>query len=264
MSALPSFASLCFFSIKKWYNGNHTVVDFSSDPRPHFGFSFVLEGHATVEVDGRTEEIFPGEILFVPVGSRYISRWEAGSSNITILFSFFSSTQFPGDKVLGIQKISPRYEGEFTKLFEGADQDFDPAGGYHFSSLSCFFEIMARITPRLLFSKKPKLDERIERVVKHIEEHYNENSTTAELAAVAAMSVSRFHVTFKAQTGSTPIDYRNSIRIRYAIMSLVQGNKTIEAISEALGFESATYFRRIFKKAVGCTPSRYNKQLKGI
>ncbi len=264
MITAPALASLCFFSITEWYNGIMTVCDFSTSPRPHFGMSMVLEGGAVIEVGGQTMKVLPGEILFAPAGSQYISRWQAGSKNITILFSFHPDTHFPGDKLLGVQKVSPKYEGEFPKLFAGAYRDFDPEGGYHFSSLSYFFEIMARITPRLAFTEKPKLDERIEQVVSRIEEHYSENTTTAALAAIAHMSVSRFHVLFKRQMQRTPIEYRNGIRVRYAIMALLQGNKTIETISEELGFESVTYFRRVFKKEVGCAPSQYQKRHQGV
>ncbi len=262
--ATPALASLCFFSVARWPSYYAMVFDCSNIPRPHFGFSMVTKGHTLVEANGHTEKILPGEILFVPVGSRYISRWSDESENITILFSFFPHTQFPGDKALAVQKISPAYEGEFTKLFEGAYREYDPAGGYQFSSLSYFFDIMARITPRLVFSEKPKIDERIQRVVQHIEEHYSENTTTEYLAETADMCVSYFHVTFKAQVGVTPIEYRNKIRIRYAVMALISGGKTIETISEELGFESTTYFRRVFKKETGCPPSQYCKQFQGI
>ncbi len=264
MSTTPTLASPCFFSVARWHNPFPMVCDYSSIPRPHFGMSMVLKGSADIEVNGRVEKILPGEILFVPAGSQYISRWMKESCNYTILFSFFPHTQFPGDKQFEVQKISPQYEGEFTTLFADAYRDFDEAGGYQFSALSSFFGIMAKIMPRVTFSKKPQLDERIKRAVAHIEEYYKENTTTAHLAAIAHMSVSRFHVVFKAQTNKTPIEYRNSIRVRLAILALEKGETTMEELSEALGFESLTYFRRVFKKTVGCPPSQYKEKHKRL
>ncbi len=259
MIPTTSFASLCFFMMDRYSKQGGYSCDFSTSPRPHFAIVLVTEGQVTLTSQGRSIDVFPGEVFLVPVGARYVSCWQGDSTHYTIRFSFFAGTDFPGDRALEIQKICPRYAGEFTSLFIPAYHDFSREGGCNFSSLSYFFEIMARITPRLIFTEKPKLDERIERVITHIEANYSENTSTAYLASIAHMSVSRFHVTFKAQAGTTPIDYRNTIRIRYAIMGILQGGKTIEAISRELGFESVTYFRRVFKREVGCPPSKYNK-----
>ncbi len=226
-------------------------------PRPHFVMALVLDGYAVFDAPGKTLRVDHGEVFLAPVGSRYISHWKENTLNIPILFSFFPGTPFPGDKALEIQKITPKYEGEFSSLFIPAYRDFTSGGGCNFSSLSYFFEIMARITPRLVFSEKQKLDERIETVLSHIETHYHENTTTAYLASIAHMSLTRFHASFKSQVGETPIEYRNGVRIRYAVMALIQGGKSIETISRELGFESVTYFRRVFKKKMGCAPSQY-------
>lgn len=36
-------------------------------------------------------------------------------------------------------------------------------------------------------------------------------------------------------------------------------NLSIEEISESLGFNSSAYFRRLFKKYIGISPSEYKK-----
>lgn len=262
MTYNSAFASLSFFTVSKYHYTKPTVCDYRNSPRPHFCMGLVLDGKGVFEYKDRSVEVTKGDIIFVPVASKYVSHW-SGSPDVTYIsmhFSFFSHTQFPGDKELNIQKISPLTEGEFDDIFLRAFNDYERDGGCNFSALACFFEIISKVSSRLVFESERKYDERIERVVSYLEMHYSENTTIGELAAIAHMSISHFHATFKAMMGVTPIEYRNSIRIRFAIMSLIRGDKTIECISEELGFESVTYFRRVFKKETGCPPSKYNKK----
>ena len=73
------------------------------------------------------------------------------------------------------------------------------------------------------------------------------------------MSEPWFYVKFKKATGMTPIEFKNRIAINQACIMLINTDKSIEKISEELGFASADYFRRVFKKTVGISPLKYRK-----
>ena len=80
------------------------------------------------------------------------------------------------------------------------------------------------------------------------------------IAAAARMSPPRFFPAFKAATGVTPIAYVNHIRVRHAILLMTQNeDDPIEKISDAAGFESAAYFRRVFRAATGKSPKEYKR-----
>ena len=83
--------------------------------------------------------------------------------------------------------------------------------------------------------------------------------TVDELAEVCHMSTSHFYACFKNAVGMSPIEYKNSVCINRAMLRLVSEDKTIEEISEELGFESAAYFRKVFKRVTGKTPKEYRK-----
>ena len=55
-------------------------------------------------------------------------------------------------------------------------------------------------------------------------------------------------------------DYINQQKIEAAKRMMTDDNLKIYEISDALGFESAFYFSRVFKKVTGLSPRDYMKQ----
>ena len=53
------------------------------------------------------------------------------------------------------------------------------------------------------------------------------------------------------------IDYVNHAKIEYAKEMLDEGTLKIYEISDKLGYESAFYFSRVFKKVEGVSPRDY-------
>lgn len=62
---------------------------------------------------------------------------------------------------------------------------------------------------------------------------------------------------FKQVTGESLSTYVSRVKIRKARQMLRGGNEKINEISAALGFETASYFTRFFKKYTGETPQQY-------
>lgn len=61
----------------------------------------------------------------------------------------------------------------------------------------------------------------------------------------------------KALTGYAPADYIRLIRLQHAAQLLKQGEYTITEIADKVGFSDAKYFREVFKKYYGVSPSKY-------
>ena len=64
---------------------------------------------------------------------------------------------------------------------------------------------------------------------------------------------------FKEYTGFTITEYINTYRIKKATQLLENSNESISSISVILGFESVSYFERVFKKIMNVTPLKYKK-----
>ena len=117
------------------------------------------------------------------------------------------------------------------------------------------------------YSKNPKEFEKSDshirkKVIDHMTFNYKDSMTIQELAAIANLSPSRFFALFKKETGITPIEYKNRIGIRNAEKMLLISDLSIEEISEKLGFNSSSYFRRTFKAFTGQSPREYRNKIK--
>lgn len=69
---------------------------------------------------------------------------------------------------------------------------------------------------------------------------------------------------FKAATGTTLIEYIQNLRIEEAKTLLEAGQLPVDDISVAVSYEDASFFRRLFKRLTGLTPSQYRRMFEPI
>ncbi|NHN32122.1 response regulator transcription factor [Paenibacillus agricola] len=89
-----------------------------------------------------------------------------------------------------------------------------------------------------------------------IREHLHLNMTVQDCARHVHLSPSHFASLFKKITGMTFVQFVTTERIKTAQELLVSGS-TVQTVSEKLGYEDQKYFRELFKKHTGMTPSEF-------
>ena len=107
----------------------------------------------------------------------------------------------------------------------------------------------------------PHLDD-IEKTIKYINEHLNDDISLDKLAEIAHMNRSYYTTVFKKITGMTTWEYILNEKIELAISLLLenQDKYNISEISEKCGFNNTTHFNKTFKKLTGTTPSEFKKK----
>lgn len=90
-----------------------------------------------------------------------------------------------------------------------------------------------------------------------IDEHADQALSIATLAERAAMSTRTFVRRFKEQTGTTPLQWILSSRIRHAQELLETSELSIDEIAMKTGFDSPANFRERFRRAFGVSPKVY-------
>ena len=103
------------------------------------------------------------------------------------------------------------------------------------------------------------LDE-IARAEHYFSENYHKNIVIEDYAKSCLMSANWFTQNFRRITKLTPMQYIVSLRITNAMSLLDQTDYTVAQIAEAVGYDNALYFSRIFKKHTGMSPSAYKNR----
>ena len=105
-------------------------------------------------------------------------------------------------------------------------------------------------------------DSPVEKAALYIEQHATEDFYMDDLAKMCGVSCSRFYTLFREYMGLTPVEYKNTVRIRMA-RKMLESGKSSDEISEILGFSSAAYFRKVFESVTGMLPGTYKKNASG-
>ena len=102
----------------------------------------------------------------------------------------------------------------------------------------------------------------IQAVHQYITENFRTRITLSNLCFLFGMNKTTLCRSFKAEYGTTILDYINSLKIREAKTFLRQGKMSITEISDLLGFSSVHYFCRLFKLHTHLSPTEYSKTIR--
>ncbi len=108
-----------------------------------------------------------------------------------------------------------------------------------------------------LYNNKEQL--RLKVVYKFIEENYQRAVSIEEISHLTHLSKAAFCRYFKKMTRLTFTEFLNQYRIEQA-KRLLKSDKNVTETCFECGFESLSYFNRIFKKVVGENPIQFKKR----
>lgn len=107
-------------------------------------------------------------------------------------------------------------------------------------------------------SGRPRLNgsdhDRLEDVRRHLEQHYGDQLTLAQLARRAGTNETKLSSGFKERYQCTIIDYLRRVRMERASFLLRESDLTITQIALEVGYEHPANFATAFKRAFGQTP----------
>ncbi len=230
----------------------------AGDGQPWDTFVLVLKGGVTVSNPRRTVQVSEGEIMFIPEGTRYHGVWRGEDG-----CEFYSlRASLGGADIVGNTFVLQKLEGfdsyaeierfhEIHRLFAAGDRESALRG------FSAYFAMYADILPYMKTETRRKAAPSVIAAVRYIDSNFQRDFSVDELAAVCHISPSRLYHLFSEQLGTTPTKYRNTVRVEKACGLLRRFEGSVEEIAEVCGFNSAAYFREIFKSETGLTPTEY-------
>lgn len=110
-------------------------------------------------------------------------------------------------------------------------------------------------------SFKLSSENRLAFIVDYIRSNLQDPLSVKSLSRKACMSESNFYRVFKNELGISPTDFINNERIKLAASLLQNPAKSIKEIYQECGFESRSYFNRVFKSRKKIAPGDYQSRL---
>lgn len=109
------------------------------------------------------------------------------------------------------------------------------------------------------FHQQKKSKTIISNILSFIDENIATEIDFSQLAEQNHFSGNYFRKLFKDNTGLSPIDYVNRLRVTKASDLLLTSDKSISEIAACVRIYDYNYFSRLFKQYMGCSPRAYAK-----
>jgi two-component system response regulator YesN len=104
------------------------------------------------------------------------------------------------------------------------------------------------------------IDSKINSIIEYINKNYTTDNSLESLAKQYGLNTSYLSKVFKQRYGKNFIDFITELRIEQAKQMLTTTNKSIKEITYEVGYNSQTYFCKVFKKVVGISASEYKQK----
>jgi transcriptional regulator GlxA family with amidase domain len=105
--------------------------------------------------------------------------------------------------------------------------------------------------------KTDHTDDSISSAQEWMHRNFARNFSLEEPSRRVGMSVRNFVRRFKHATGDSPLIYLQKLRVAAAKRMLESHHRTIQEISEAVGYQDLAFFRALFQRHTGVCPSVY-------
>lgn len=254
---------------------------------PELEILLVEGGELQVTIEAREYTGKPGDIFFVNSGDLHTMYAQAGKSTLynAVVFdlSFLSFQMY--------DYVQSRY---LASLLSGklrfpeklsADHPFTPVLGsflqnilslndqrnahYQFETKLSLLSLIMTMFREGLFVRESERSKKISReqvsqikdILTYVQEHYQEKILLEDIACFLHLSPKYFSRYFKKQFGHSFTEYVNSYRVERSLSMLEDKNYSISETALQNGFESLSYYVKVFRSVMGMTPGEYRKQI---
>lgn len=235
------------FNFKIFKFKRYHLTDFTKNPVERHYFGCLIKGKAKIKTKDTLLEIKEGEIFYIPKGLKYQSQWFGEE----IEFYSFAFELSPVSGAFRLQKICA--SNKARELFGELCSQL-PSGEKGIGLLYHFF---CEVAGEMKRAPKPHVNETVEKAVEFLRK--NPSSSVGDVAMHCNMSESGIYSLFRRVLNKTPNEVKNGIVCERAVLLLTTTNKSVQEISDILGFSSTSYFRKILKIHTGVSPREIRK-----
>ena len=237
---------------------------------PAFELYYLCRGEREYFIGDQFYKIGEGDLVLIPPDLLHRTAGK-GATRFLLYFSEEFLRRFFTDGMLSVlpldgptvfragEELRAEIEGElYAMLSEYADSAVHLA-----VSRLCRLLLIIANAPNG-YTTAPFSDRRIGQIVRYINEHYGEINDIEQIAA--RFFISKYYLcrTFNKNLGIPLVSYLNTIKIRAAAEMMKNEKLNLTEIATRAGFNSSSYFCKVFKAEKGVSPTVYRKNMRGI
>lgn len=240
-----------------------------------YEFVYVERGRASWAVGGETFDTKGGEIFITKP-----DEWHKGSYDIIEPCRFWWLTLQTANQMESFLRLPDEEAATLLARLENLPRiiHLGTAAREPFQMMLHAFQkrpILAALKCRtaivqllLLLSSKPNLPqaseeesfELLHQVIDGLPHRLGRSLRVEQLAQEAGMSISYFYKIFQQQTGHSPRDYIEKLKMEEACNQLMDSSHTVTHIALELGYATSQHFSTAFKKLKGRTPLQWRNE----
>lgn len=248
---------------------------------PEFELTMILSGRGRRFVGDSVESFGPGDLVLL--GPNLPHRWastpstpgESGARSLVVQFrrECFGEAFFAAAELAAVRRLFDQaaqglhFPVSMLAVLRPMMSTLRTAEGCR--RVTTFLSLLEYLTTgrgrRLASvgyraSVDAKTAARIDRVISHVERHFdNEHLAQPEAAEIVGLAPSAFSRFFSRTVGRTFIQHVNEVRLSHACRMLTETEQAVTDIAFACGFGTLSNFHCRFRAARGTTPLRYRR-----
>ena len=237
-----------------------------------FEIYYMFKGKREYFIEDRFFVINEGDIVVIPRGVFHRTSGEGGLRYLVHFSERFLEKYFTQaalhpllDKMPFVFRGEPALRERFLLLLEQMNVVYSKSGAFvdeHLLAGSLYQVLFSIAFGNNTYISADHTDKRITKVVQYINENFNTIKDVDEIAE--EFYISKYHLcrSFKKNLGISLISYLNTIKIRQACTMIREGNANLTEIAMQSGFNSSSYFSKVFRKETGISPTDYRIRYK--
>ena len=123
------------------------------------------------------------------------------------------------------------------------------------------FIYMLGVEPESAKLRTSEKEERLKKMLAFIHQEYGNEISLSDIADAAKVSKREALRCFQEEIHISPGAYLKEYRLQMACTMLRNTSETITTVSQNCGFHSASYFGKVFRSQMGCTPYEFKNKI---